>query len=143
MDTNLPSTTNGNGSDQGQTPQTGFSSSAGGGSASMGASAGMRGQLSSMKAELDALVNRAPGMSDEELAVEHSRLMAQYSSLRLTAKGIADQATRQFSAGYESASRQLNRGVETTTGYVKEKPMQSVAVAAGAGMLLAMLFKRR
>ena len=58
--------------------------------------------------------------------------MAKFSSVRYAARGIASEASRQFS-----------RGVETTTGYVKEKPMQSVAVAVGTGLLLGMLFRRR
>lgn len=131
MDTNTSSTTGSNGSNTSQ------------GAGQAASAGGMRSQLTSLKAELDALVDRAPGMSDEELALEHARLMSQYSTLRYAAKGIATQATRQLNVGYETATRQFNRGVETTTGYVKEKPMQSVAVAAGAGMLLAMLFKRR
>ncbi|HEV2610362.1 MAG TPA: DUF883 domain-containing protein [Noviherbaspirillum sp.] len=146
MDTNTPATPGGNGSDS--TIKTGSSNydrtlSTTSGANSPGGSAGMRSQLTGLKADLDALVNRAPGMSDDELAVEHAKLMAKYNSLRFAAKGLASQATQQLSVGYENASRQFNRGVETTTGYVKEKPMQSVAVAAGAGLLLAMLFKRR
>ncbi|WP_334189058.1 DUF883 family protein [Noviherbaspirillum sp.] len=146
MDTNTPSTPGGNGSDI--TVKTGSSNydktlGTASGTKPPGTSAGMRSQLTSLKADLDALVNRAPGMSDDELAAEHAKLMAKYSSLRFAAKGLATQATQQFSVGVENASRQFNRGVETTTGYVKEKPMQSVAVAAGAGLLLAMLFKRR
>ncbi len=146
MDTNTSATPGGNGSDT--TMKTGSSNydrtlSTMSGTGSPAGSAGMRSRLTGLKADLDALVNRAPGMSDDELAAEHAKLMAKYSSLRFAAKGLATQATQQLSVGYENASRQFNRGVETTTGYVKEKPMQSVAVAAGAGLLLAMLFKRR
>ncbi|GIZ53736.1 DUF883 family protein [Noviherbaspirillum aridicola] len=92
----------------------------------------LRSELSSLKNDLDSLVERSPGLSDEELAQAHARLMAKFSSVRSAARGIASEATRQ-----------INRGVETTTGYVKEKPMQSMAVAAGAGLLLGMLFRRR
>ena len=93
--------------------------------------ASLRSELASLKSDLDALVNRAPNLSDEELAQAHARMMQQFSSLRFAAKGIADQA-----------SRQLNRGMESTTEYVKDKPMQSLAVAAGAGLLLGLLFRR-
>jgi ElaB/YqjD/DUF883 family membrane-anchored ribosome-binding protein len=146
MDTNTPATPGGNGSEI--TVKTGSSNydktlGTASGTKPPGTSAGMRSQLTGLKADLDALVNRAPGMSDDELAAEHAKLMAKYGSLRFAAKGLATQATQQFNVGVENASRQFNRGVETTTGYVKEKPMQSVAVAAGAGLLLAMLFKRR
>jgi ElaB/YqjD/DUF883 family membrane-anchored ribosome-binding protein len=92
----------------------------------------LRSELSSLKNDLDALVNRASGLSDDELSQAHAQLMAKFSSVRYAAKGIASEASRQF-----------NRGMETTTGYVKDKPMQSVAVAAGAGLLLGMLFGRR
>jgi ElaB/YqjD/DUF883 family membrane-anchored ribosome-binding protein len=92
----------------------------------------LRSELSNLKNDLDSLVTRAPSLSDEELSQAHARLMQQFSSLRFAAKGIANQA-----------SRQLNRGVETTTEYMKERPVQSVAVAIGAGVLLGMLMKRR
>ncbi|MDB5794082.1 MAG: hypothetical protein JWR25_461 [Noviherbaspirillum sp.] len=92
----------------------------------------LRSELSNLKNDLDSLVTRAPSLSDEELSQAHARLMQQFSSLRFAAKGIADQA-----------GRQLNRSVETTTKYVKQKPMQSVAVAVGTGVLLGMLLKRR
>jgi ElaB/YqjD/DUF883 family membrane-anchored ribosome-binding protein len=94
--------------------------------------ANLRGELSGLKNDLDALVNRAPSLSDDELAQAHRQLMAKFSSVRYAAKGIADQATQQF-----------NRGMETTTEYVKDKPMQSVAFAVGTGLLLGLLFKRR
>lgn len=92
----------------------------------------LRSELSSMKNELDALVNRSSSMSDDELTQAHAQLMSRFSSVRYAAKGIASEATRQ-----------LNRGMESTTEYVKDKPMQSVAVAVGTGLLLGMLFKRR
>jgi ElaB/YqjD/DUF883 family membrane-anchored ribosome-binding protein len=92
----------------------------------------LRSELSSLKSDLDALVSRAPSLSDDELSQAHARLMAQFSSLRYAAKGIASEA-----------SRQINRGVETTTEYVKDRPMQSVAVAVGTGLLLGLLFNRR
>jgi ElaB/YqjD/DUF883 family membrane-anchored ribosome-binding protein len=95
-------------------------------------SSSLRGELSTLKSDLDALVNRATSMSDEELSQAHTQMMAKFSSMRYAAKGMATEATRQF-----------NRGVETTTEYVKDRPMQSVAVAVGTGLLLGLLFKRR
>ncbi|HYD94914.1 MAG TPA: DUF883 domain-containing protein [Noviherbaspirillum sp.] len=92
----------------------------------------LRSELSSLKNDLDALVNRSASMSDDELTAAHAQLMAKFSSVRYAAKGIASEATRQ-----------LNRGMESTTTYVKDKPMQSVAVAVGTGLLLGLLFKRR
>lgn len=92
----------------------------------------LRSELSSLKNDLDALVNRSASMSDDELTTAHAQLMAKFSSVRYAAKGIASEASRQF-----------NRGMESTTDYVKDKPMQSVAVAVGTGLLLGLLFKRR
>ncbi|HYC43476.1 MAG TPA: DUF883 domain-containing protein [Noviherbaspirillum sp.] len=92
----------------------------------------LRSELSGLKNDLDALVNRSASMSDDELTQAHAQLMAKFSSVRYAAKGIASEASRQF-----------NRGMETTTGYVKDKPMQSVAAAVGAGLVLGLLFKRR
>ena len=94
--------------------------------------ASLRSELSSLKNDLDSLVNRSSSLSDDELTQAHAQLMAKFSSVRYAAKGIASEA-----------SRQLNRSVETTTEYVKDKPMQSVAVAVGTGLLLGLLFKRR
>ncbi|HJV86003.1 MAG TPA: DUF883 domain-containing protein [Noviherbaspirillum sp.] len=102
-----------------------------GGSSSQRSTASLRADLSSLKNDLDSLVNRASGMSDDDLSQAYTQLMAKFSSLRYAAKGIASQA-----------SQQINRGVETTTEYVKDKPMQSMAVAAGAGLLLGLLLKR-
>ncbi|MEN3367450.1 MAG: hypothetical protein V7606_4724 [Burkholderiales bacterium] len=131
METNYSSGTSGNGSaEKASSAVAGRYNEAKG--AGQKSAATLRSELSSLKSDLDALVSRAPSMSDDELAQAHTRLMAQFSSLRYAAKGIASEA-----------SRQLNRGVETTTEYVKDKPMQSMAVAVGTGLLLGMLFKRR
>jgi len=92
----------------------------------------MRSELSNLKNDLDALMSRAPNLSDEELSQAQAQLMSKFSSMRYAAKGMANEA-----------SRQINRGMETTTEYVKDRPMQSVAVAVGAGLLLGMLFGRR
>lgn len=94
--------------------------------------ASLRSDLSNLKNDLDALVNRSANLSDDELNQAHAQMMAKFSSMRYAARGMASEA-----------SRQLNRGVETTTEYVKDKPMQSVAVAVGTGLLLGLLFKRR
>lgn len=115
------------------------SSTAGGaggnGSAFMGAgrsSASLRDNLATMKDDLDSLMSRAGSMSDHDLSEAHDRMMAQFSSMRHAARGMAAEATRQ-----------LNRSVDVTTDYVKDKPMQSVAVAVGLGLAVGMLFMRR
>jgi ElaB/YqjD/DUF883 family membrane-anchored ribosome-binding protein len=130
METNQSSTPTANGSDKATAAAKGAYNETKG--AAQRTSASLRSELSNLKSDLDALVNRAPNLSDEELSQAHAKLMTQFSSLRHAAKGIASEA-----------SRQLNRGVETTADYVKDRPMQSVAVAVGTGLLLGMLFKRR
>ena len=133
METNFSSSITGNGSDKASTTTSttkGMYNEAKGSAQRIAAT--LRSELSNLKNDLDALVTRAPSLSDDELAQAHSQLMAKFSSVRYAAKGIASQA-----------SRQLNRSVETTTEYVKDKPMQSVAVAVGTGLLLGLLFKRR
>jgi ElaB/YqjD/DUF883 family membrane-anchored ribosome-binding protein len=130
METNISShATSGNGSAAAQAARGTYNEIKG---AAQRTAASLRSELSSLKNDLDSLVNRAPSLSDDELTQAHAQLMAKFSSVRYAAKGIASQA-----------SRQLNRGVETTTEYVKDKPMQSVAVAVGTGLLLGLLFKRR
>lgn len=141
MEPNTTSPVTGNGSDK-TTAATAGTTSAGSATAGRSTfsgtrtsgqrtSATLRADLSSLKNDLDALVNRATGLSDDELNQAYTQMMTKFSSLRYAAKGIASQASQQF-----------NRGMETTTEYVKDKPMQSMAVAAGAGLLLGLLLKR-
>lgn len=140
METNYSSQATGNGSDKtsttasstGSTSQGARSSYTEAKGAAQRSAASLRSDLSNMKNDLDALVNRASSLSDDELRQAHAQMMAKFSSMRYAAKGLASEASKQF-----------NRGMETTTDYVKDKPMQSVAVAAGAGLLLGMLLKRR
>jgi ElaB/YqjD/DUF883 family membrane-anchored ribosome-binding protein len=40
------------------------------------------------------------------------------------------------------AQEQLNRGVDMTSEYVKERPMQAVAIAAGIGLVLGAITRR-
>ncbi|QAU34047.1 DUF883 family protein [Janthinobacterium sp. 17J80-10] len=96
------------------------------------AGASLRTELGNLKSDLDTLLGRATNLSDAELRQEYSRLMSKFSSLRAAAKGVATQA-----------GQQLNRGMDATSGYVREKPLQSVAVATGVGMVLGMLLHRR
>jgi ElaB/YqjD/DUF883 family membrane-anchored ribosome-binding protein len=92
----------------------------------------LRDDLKSLKTDLDSLVSRAAALSDDELKQAYGELMAQFSTLRHAAKGIAAQAGQQFS-----------QGVDVTTDYVKERPLQAVGVAAGLGFLLGLLVGRR
>lgn len=91
----------------------------------------LRGELADMKSDLDALVEHASDMSEDQLNDAHAKLISKFSSVKSTARGLADHA-----------GRRLNRSMDTTTDYVKDKPMQSVAVAVAAGLLVGFLLKR-
>ncbi|HTD02188.1 DUF883 family protein [Undibacterium sp.] len=88
-------------------------------------------EMTKLKAELDDLIARIPSLSDIDLSAAKQRLLEQVA----TARDAANQATL-------SAREKLNQGVEVAGGYVKEKPLQSVAVAAGIGILIGMLIAR-
>ncbi len=92
---------------------------------------GMRDELSNLKNDLDALMLHASTLSENELREARDRIMAKFSSMRHAAKGIAEQA-----------SRQLNLGREATADYVRERPLQSILVAAGMGLLIGALLRR-
>jgi ElaB/YqjD/DUF883 family membrane-anchored ribosome-binding protein len=92
----------------------------------------LRSDLQTLKSDLDALLAHATELTDAELTDAHERILSKFSSLRHAAKGLAQQATRQF-----------NHGVEVTTDYVKEKPVQSIALAVGFGALLGIIIGRR
>jgi ElaB/YqjD/DUF883 family membrane-anchored ribosome-binding protein len=96
-----------------------------------GQASGLRDELSSLKGDLDALMLHASTLSESELREARDRIVARFSSMRYAAKGIAEQA-----------SRQLSQGRDVTADYVREKPLQSVALAAGVGMLIGALLRR-
>lgn len=92
---------------------------------------GLREELSGLKNDLDALMLHASTLSDSELREARDRIMARFSSMRYAARGLAEQAGKQFS-----------QGRDVTADYVREKPLQSVALAAGVGMLIGALLRR-
>jgi len=92
----------------------------------------LRVDLQTLKTDLDTLLGHAAELTDVELHDAQERILAKFSSLRFAAKGIAVEAGRQF-----------NHGVEVTTDYVKDKPLQSVALAVGFGALLGAIISRK
>lgn len=94
--------------------------------------ANLREELANLKSDLDALLARAADLTDAELSEAQDKILAKFASMRHAAKGMAAEASRQF-----------NHGVDVTSEYVKEKPLQSVAVATGVGLLLGMVLRRR
>jgi len=94
--------------------------------------ASLRADLASLKSDLDALLSRASTLSERELSEAYARMMSRFGSMRIAAKGMAAEAGRQF-----------NEGMDKTTEYVKERPMQSLGIAAGVGLVLGLLLGRR
>jgi ElaB/YqjD/DUF883 family membrane-anchored ribosome-binding protein len=92
----------------------------------------LRDDLGSLKSDLDALLARASTLSERELSDAYARLMTNFTSLRYAARGMAAEA-----------GRQINQGVDMTCEYVKDRPLQSVGMAAGVGLLLGLLIGRR
>lgn len=99
--------------------------------AQSGSAMGMREELANLKTDLDALMSHASTLTETELREARDRILARFSSMRYAARGMAAQAGRQFS-----------QGRDITVDYVRDKPLQSVAIAAGAGLLLGMLMRR-
>ena len=84
----------------------------------------LRGDLSELKKDLDALLGKASTLTDRELRDARDRLFVKFGSVK------------------EAAQEQLKHGVDVTSDYVKESPMQAVAIAAGVGLLLGALTRR-
>ncbi len=101
-----------------------------GGQGGAGGSSSLRDELSSLKRDLDDLVSRAASLSDRELSDARDKMMTKFGSMRTAARGVADQARTQ-----------LNQGMDVTSDYVKDKPLQSVAIAAGVGLLVGALMR--
>lgn len=91
----------------------------------------IRDELSNLKSDLDALMSHASTLTEHELSEARDRILTRFSSMRFAARGIADQA-----------GRQINQGREMTADYVRDKPLQSVAIAAGIGLLLGAIMRR-
>lgn len=92
----------------------------------------LRTELRNLKSDLDTLLSRATNMTEADLKQEYARLTAKFGTLKSAAMDAADQA-----------NRQLSHGMEVTSDYVREKPLQSVAIAAGVGMVIGMLLAPR
>lgn len=92
----------------------------------------LREELSNLKSDLDALMAHASTLTENELREARDRIMRRFSSMRYAARGLADQA-----------GKQINQGMDVTVEYVRERPLQSVAIAAGVGALMGLLLTRR
>lgn len=88
----------------------------------------LRNELADLKKDLDALLSKASALADREIRNAWGQLNGQFGSAQSAARDMAGQASEQFS-----------RGVDVTSDYVREKPMQAIAIAAGIGLVLGML----
>jgi ElaB/YqjD/DUF883 family membrane-anchored ribosome-binding protein len=88
----------------------------------------LRNELADLKRDLDALLAKAGAIADREIRTAWSQLNGQFGNAQGAARDMAGQASEQFS-----------RGVDVTSDYVREKPMQAIAIAAGVGLLIGML----
>lgn len=100
-------------------------------SASQQSGSNLRSELANLKSDLDSLMSRASTLTDQQLSEARDRMMNKFSSMKDTARGMATEA-----------SKQISSGVDTTSEYVKERPLQSVAIATGIGLLLGALLRR-
>lgn len=134
METNYPTTgsestgLHKSGSSAGSHGESGSNAS---GSGIGGKATRMRDELSMLKSDLDALMSHSSTLNETELQEARDRILARFSSMRYAARGIAEQATKQFS-----------QGRDMTVDYVKDKPLQSVAIAAGVGLLIGAMLRR-
>lgn len=89
-------------------------------------------EMTSLRSDLDDLISRISSMSSMEMVAAKENLLSKIETSKAAAKGVATEITHQ-----------LHHGVDVTTDYVKERPMKSMALATGVGILLGMLISRR
>jgi ElaB/YqjD/DUF883 family membrane-anchored ribosome-binding protein len=85
---------------------------------------GLRSELADLKKDLDALLAKAGTLTDRELREARNRMLAKFGDLSTTAR------------------EQMNHGVDVTSDYVRERPIQSMAIALGVGLLLGVATRR-
>lgn len=92
---------------------------------------GLHEELSRLKSDLDTLMLHASTLSEKELRAARDQLMARFSSMRHAARDFAERAGKQFSQSWD-----------VTADHVRQKPLQSIVLAAGIGMLIGVLLRR-
>jgi len=100
--------------------------------ADLGSAAAIKEELDSMKSDLETLLAKAADLSDRELKSARDQIVEKFGDMQDRAKQVANQA-----------SDQIHHGVDMTSDYVKDKPLQSVALAAGIGLLIGAILGRR
>lgn len=94
------------------------------GQAGAASASNLRRDLADLKKDLDALLGKASTLTDRELHDARDRLFVKFGSAR------------------QVAQEQFKHGMDVTCDYVKESPLQAVAIAAGVGLLLGALTRR-
>ncbi|WP_085317878.1 glycine zipper domain-containing protein [Derxia lacustris] len=90
--------------------------------------------------DFEQLLSDIASASSEELVALRERIADGTSVVSDRAAALA-QATTEFArAKVDSARALAEQGAETSREYVRDRPLQSVAVAAGAGFALGVLF---
>lgn len=94
---------------------------------------------SALLAEFNALVN------DTEALLKHTSEAAgeQVDELRQTLTDNIARAKTLLKDSEQSLKEQAQAAVNATETYVQDKPLQSIAIAAGVGLLLGLLIGRR
>jgi ElaB/YqjD/DUF883 family membrane-anchored ribosome-binding protein len=103
-----------------------------GGQTARSGSGALFADFAGLKGGLDGLLARISAMSEDDMKEAIDRLMTGIDAISATATQMTCQ-TRE----------QVRHGVDATSDYVKEKPLQAVGIAAAAGLLLGMLMSRR
>lgn len=88
-------------------------------------------ELANLRADLDSLISRIPHLAEAELNVAKDALLQKYSEGKKT---VANATT--------AARETLNHGMEVAGDYVKDRPLKTVAVTGGIGILIGMLIGR-
>ena len=79
-------------------------------------------ELENLRADLDDLISRLPSLSDIDLEKAKDNLMQKIAETKETARDVA-----------HDAREQLDHGIECSRDYVKERPLQSVAMPRQSG----------
>jgi ElaB/YqjD/DUF883 family membrane-anchored ribosome-binding protein len=89
-------------------------------------------EIANLKADFDDLVERLPHLSAEDLTAAKEKLFEQIKAAQASARDIA-----------KVVGEKVNYGIDVTSDYVKDRPFQSLAVAAGVGALVGFLISRK
>lgn len=88
-------------------------------------------EMSNLRADLDNLIGRIPHLAEAELTAAKETLLEKYGQGKKT---LTDATT--------VVRETVTHGVAVAGDYVKERPLKTVAVTAGIGILLGMLISR-